>query len=92
MLVLLRCGGAACSAQGAVRMLRHQPLASAVRGGRWLCSGPAGATPPASMSGRLRARVLSALQKDGSKQLDASLPLGYAQNLRTSSKCFRRRR
>jgi len=27
----------------------------------------------------LRARVLSALQKDGSKELDTSLPLGYGQ-------------
>ena len=50
---------------------------------RWLCS-VTGArskgspvTEPKSTAARLRARVVSALQKDGSKELDTSLPLGY---------------
>jgi|EP01046_Picozoa_sp_COSAG06_P046350 hypothetical protein len=49
---------------------------------RRLCSGPAGSgstAQPESRGARLRARVLSALQKDGSKELDTSLPLGYGQ-------------
>lgn len=73
LLLELRCRGAGAASAA---VLRRQP---AVRRWRWMSSG-AGGTPPESMGGKLRARVLSALQKDGSKQLDTSLPLGYAQN------------
>ena len=64
-------------------------LRPVVRKQRWLCSvtGPRSkgspATQPKSTAARLRARVVSALQKDGSKELDTSLPLGYVYSHRS---------